>query len=201
MHDEEVMIGLLHKLKGLGVELAMDDFGTGYSSLAQLRTMPIDVLKIDKMFVGGSASGEEEWAFSAAIIRLAHSLGKRVAEGIEHPSQLDHLLSLGCELGQGFLFGSPMSLQEFLALPAASPEGRSDSTAEIGSQTNTQVDGLSMSERIIASFAEIVNQNAQVDAQRSTVARAVFPAAETPGLQLPTVQVPTASYDRDQLSR
>jgi diguanylate cyclase (GGDEF)-like protein len=144
MHDEEVMIGLLHKLKGVGVELAMDDFGTGYSSLSQLRTMPIDTLKIDKMFVGGITSGIEEWAFSAAIIRLAHSLGKRVlAEGIEHASQLDHLLSLGCELGQGYLFGSPMSLREFLSLLAADPDDRRGSSAETDSQLGTQVDAQS----------------------------------------------------------
>jgi diguanylate cyclase (GGDEF)-like protein len=119
MHDEEVMMGLLHKLKALGVALAMDDFGTGYSSLAQLRTMPIDVLKIDKVFIGGIASGEEEWAFAAAIIRLANSLGKRtLAEGVEHSSQLVQLRSLGCELGQGYLFGRPMPLCEVIGLLA-----------------------------------------------------------------------------------
>ena len=130
MHDEDAMIGRLHKLKALGVELAMDDFGTGYSSLAQLRTMPIDVLKIDKVFVGGGiASSEEQWAFAAAIIRLAHSLGKRtLAEGIEHPSQLAQLKSLGCELGQGYLFARPKPLREVLDILPAEPENRRFST-------------------------------------------------------------------------
>lgn len=120
MHDEDAMIGRLHTLKALGVELAMDDFGTGYSSLAQLRTMPIDVLKIDRVFVvGGIGSSEEEWAFADAIIRLAHSLGKRtLAEGIELPSQLAQLKSLGCELGQGYLFARPISLREVIDLLA-----------------------------------------------------------------------------------
>ena len=130
MHDEDAMIGRLHKLKALGVELAMDDFGTGYSSLAQLRTMPIDVLKIDKVFVvGGIGSSGEEWAFAVAIIRLAHSLGKRtLAEGIEHPSQLAQLKSLGCELGQGYLFARPIPLREVLDILPAEPENRRFST-------------------------------------------------------------------------
>lgn len=136
MHDEDVMMGLLHNLKALGVELAMDDFGTGYSSLAQLRTMPVDVLKIDRAFVGGSAGGEEEWAFAAAIISLAHSLGKRtLAEGIEHPSQLAHLRSLGCELGQGYLFGRPMPLREFIGLLSSRGDDHPSPatvTAEVG---------------------------------------------------------------------
>jgi len=117
MHDEDVMQGLLHKLKALGVELAMDDFGTGYSSLAQLRVMPIDVLKIDKAFVGGVSASDGEWAFAATIIRLAHSLGARtLAEGIEHRSQLEQLRALGCELGQGYLFARPMPLADLVNL-------------------------------------------------------------------------------------
>lgn len=126
MHDEVAMLGMLHQLKALGVELAMDDFGTGYSSLAQLRTMPIDVLKIDKTFVGGVPSGENEWAFAAAIIAMAHSLGKRtLAEGIEDPSQLAQLRRLGCELGQGYLFARPMPLAGIIDLVTAPhPAGR-----------------------------------------------------------------------------
>ena len=133
MHDEDAMIGRLHKLKALGVELAMDDFGTGYSSLAQLRTMPIDVLKIDKVFVvGGIGSSGEEWAFAVAIIRLAHSLGKRtLAEGIEHPSQLAQLKSLGCELGQGYLFARPIPLREVIDLLAVP---RQKTPLSLGSQ-------------------------------------------------------------------
>ncbi len=124
MQDADAMISLLHKLKSLGVELAMDDFGTGYSSLAQLRTMPIDVLKIDKAFVDGIASDDEEWALATAIIRLARSLGKRtLAEGVEHPAQLAHLRSLGCEWGQGYLFARPKPLDEVLRLLAEQHPG------------------------------------------------------------------------------
>jgi EAL domain-containing protein (putative c-di-GMP-specific phosphodiesterase class I) len=114
----------------------MDDFGTGYSSLAQLHTMPVDVLKIDKVFVGGTATGKQEWAFAAAIIALAHSLGKRtLAEGIEHPSQLTHLRSLGCELGQGFLFGGPMPLRECISFLAGTSAPRHDLLAAAVTET------------------------------------------------------------------
>jgi EAL domain-containing protein (putative c-di-GMP-specific phosphodiesterase class I) len=82
--------------------------------------MPIDVLKIDKSFVGGATSAEHEWAFAAAIIALAHSLGKlTLAEGIEHPSQLAQLQRLGCEMGQGYLFARPMPLPEIVDLLTA----------------------------------------------------------------------------------
>lgn len=103
------LIGTLLKLKAAGVSLAMDDFGTGYSSLSQLRELPIDVLKVDRAFVTGIALEDEEWALASAILKLATSLGKRtVAEGIELPAQLVHLRSMGCTVGQGFLFARPM---------------------------------------------------------------------------------------------
>jgi EAL domain-containing protein (putative c-di-GMP-specific phosphodiesterase class I) len=107
-------IAVMERLLDLGVGLAMDDFGTGYSSLADLQRMPIDVLKIDRAFVEGIARSEEEWALTSAVVGLATSLGKRtLAEGIEEPAQLAHLRSLGCELGQGYLFARPMAVEEF----------------------------------------------------------------------------------------
>jgi len=120
--DDGEMVALLDKFTALGVQVAMDDFGTGYSSLAQLRTMPVDVLKIDKAFVDGIAREEEEWALAAAIVRLATSLDKRtLAEGVERASQLAHLRSLGCELGQGYLFARPMPLADLEVLLAGRP--------------------------------------------------------------------------------
>jgi len=110
------MIGVLDKIKARGVRLAMDDFGTGYSSLAHLRRLPVDLLKIDRAFVDGIAREAEEWALAAAIIRLAGSLGKRtLAEGVERASQLAHLRTLGCDLGQGWLFGRPMPVERLVA--------------------------------------------------------------------------------------
>ncbi|MFP5328370.1 MAG: putative bifunctional diguanylate cyclase/phosphodiesterase [Acidimicrobiia bacterium] len=117
MVDTCEMVARLEKIKSLGVEIAMDDFGTGYSSLSHLRELPIDLLKIDKAFVDGIASGEEEWSLAVAIVRLATSLGKRtLAEGIEEASQLAHLRTLGCEFGQGWLFAKALPLEDFTAL-------------------------------------------------------------------------------------
>ena len=83
----------------------MDDFGTGYSSLSYLSRFPVDILKMDRSFVG-SADNE---ALTSAIIALGASLSLEVvAEGIELPEQANSLEELGCELGQGFLFARPM---------------------------------------------------------------------------------------------
>jgi diguanylate cyclase (GGDEF)-like protein len=99
----------LRELRQLGVRLALDDFGTGYSSLSFLRHFPIDVLKIDKSFVDGLTVGSEDSAVARAIIELGRSLGMQtVAEGIETEEQRQHLLALGCELGQGYHFHRPL---------------------------------------------------------------------------------------------
>lgn len=109
MSDIDAMIGVLARLKELGVLLALDDFGTGYSSLNYLRRLPVDYVKIDRAFVSGIASDSEEWALGVAIVKVATSLGKRtLAEGIETAAQLAHLRSLGCDLGQGYLFARPL---------------------------------------------------------------------------------------------
>ena len=96
-----------------GVGLHLDDFGTGYSSLAALHRYPVDALKIDRSFVATISEPEDG---SDVIVRstvaLAHGLGLPViAEGIESPEQLRHLRSLGCELGQGYLFSSALDAQ------------------------------------------------------------------------------------------
>ena len=112
--DAQATIATLDALRQLGVRIAMDDFGTGYSSLAYLRRFPVDSLKIARELIGapGESDDPEEWAFSRAIIALGRSLGLPiVAEGIETAEQLRVLLQLGCEMGQGFLFGRPASAE------------------------------------------------------------------------------------------
>jgi diguanylate cyclase (GGDEF)-like protein/PAS domain S-box-containing protein len=120
--DTDFGIGQLHELKSLGIRLAMDDFGTGYSSLSYLSRFPVDILKMDRSFVG---SGDNE-ALTSAIIALADSLSLEVvAEGIELQEQATSLQARGCKIGQGFLFARPMAsvaLTEFLTLAAATPE-------------------------------------------------------------------------------
>ena len=108
MHDAESTIASLRALRDLGVQLAVDDFGTGYSSMAYLKRFPVSSLKIDRAFVDGLGRESEDSAICAAVVGLAHSLGMRaVGEGVETSEQLEELRSLGCEYGQGFLFGRP----------------------------------------------------------------------------------------------
>ncbi len=113
MADMELSIARLSELKELGVMLAVDDFGTGYSSLNYIRRFPVDILKVDKSFVDGVNDGGEESALTAAIIELAGILKlKPVAEGIERADQLEKLLALKCDLGQGFYFAKPLPMSE-----------------------------------------------------------------------------------------
>ncbi|HEX9717742.1 MAG TPA: EAL domain-containing protein [Actinomycetota bacterium] len=111
MRDMDLSIQRLTELKELGVKLAVDDFGTGYSSLNYIRRFPVDILKVDKSFVDGVSEGGEESALTAAIIELAAILKLRpVAEGIERADQLEKLLDLHCDLGQGFYFARPLPM-------------------------------------------------------------------------------------------
>jgi EAL domain-containing protein (putative c-di-GMP-specific phosphodiesterase class I) len=112
MRDLELSIQRLGQLKDLGVKLAVDDFGTGYSSLNYIRRFPVDILKVDKSFIDGVAESGEEAALTAAIIELATILNLQpVAEGIESAEQLEKLLALNCEFGQGFYFAVPMPIE------------------------------------------------------------------------------------------
>jgi diguanylate cyclase (GGDEF)-like protein/PAS domain S-box-containing protein len=112
MQDMVLSNERLTQLKQLGVKLAVDDFGTGYSSLNYIRRFPVDILKVDKSFVDGVNEGGEESALTAAIIELAGILNLRpVAEGIERADQLEKLLELHCELGQGFYFSKPLPFE------------------------------------------------------------------------------------------
>ena len=100
---------VLADLHGLGVSLSMDDFGTGYSSLSQLRLLPIDELKIDKSFVLGMSTSQNESFIARSIVELAHNLGLRVvAEGVEDEVTRDLLAQMGCDKLQGFLVGRPL---------------------------------------------------------------------------------------------
>jgi len=99
-------IEALNLLAKEGVLIAIDDFGTGYSSFSYLKTMPAQVLKLDMSFLVDAREDNDAGKIVAAIINMAHALQKEVvAEGIERVDQLKLLKSLGCERGQGYLFG------------------------------------------------------------------------------------------------
>ncbi|MEU4244374.1 EAL domain-containing protein [Actinoplanes sp. NPDC026619] len=106
----------LAELRTHGVRVAIDDFGTGYSSLGYLRQRPVDVVKIDKMFIDDMAAGPQETALVAGIVNLAQSMNLTViAEGIESSVHRDLLVSLGCPLGQGYLWSTPVDGTEALS--------------------------------------------------------------------------------------
>jgi len=117
MSNIEASISTLHQLAKLGLRVAVDDFGTGYSSLAQLLRLPVSIVKIDRAFINGIDIKTELRVVTAAIIRMAHTLGHRlVAEGVETESQLAELRMLGCDYAQGYLFHRPLNSSAILEI-------------------------------------------------------------------------------------
>ncbi|HYK94725.1 MAG TPA: EAL domain-containing protein [Candidatus Dormibacteraeota bacterium] len=101
------------ELRALGLRLAIDDFGTGYSSLGYLHAFQLDELKIDRSFVPGGDGVGDQHVLSQAIVEMGNALGlDMVAEGIETESQADWFRTLGCRLGQGYLFAHPMAPED-----------------------------------------------------------------------------------------
>jgi len=99
----------LQALRAIGVEIALDDFGTGYANLGMLRTLPIDVIKIDRSYVHEVTAAVADVSMTRAVITLAHSLHMQVlAEGVETDGQLALLVANGCDLMQGGLFSPPV---------------------------------------------------------------------------------------------
>jgi len=105
--ENQEVVELLRRISDLGVRLAIDDFGTGYASIANLRRLPIDVLKVDRQFVSEASTSRED--LLAPILQIGEAFGlTTVAEGIETSGQIQRLRELGCQLGQGFLFSPPV---------------------------------------------------------------------------------------------
>jgi diguanylate cyclase (GGDEF)-like protein/PAS domain S-box-containing protein len=118
MHNTEVNLARFRELKALGVRLAIDDFGMGYSSLSYLHRFPIDILKIDRSFVGRLTEQGDGPELARAVVMLGETLGlETVAEGVEHEEQVEKLLELGCVAAQGFLFARSASLKEVARMP------------------------------------------------------------------------------------
>lgn len=111
----------IENCRSQGFSLVLDDFGTGYSSLQYLNEYKIDRVKIDKSFVDGLGSNRNSESICSAILHLSHALGMTVvAEGIETQQQLEILQSLGCDYGQGYLFGKPLPFDQVMALEKSS---------------------------------------------------------------------------------
>ncbi len=120
MESKERVRSTLVRLKTLGVQIAIDDFGTGYSSLAYLKHFPVDVLKIDRSFVGALGQKSEDGAIVRTIVELAKTLGLVVTgEGIETEVQLTSLLAVSCDEGQGYYFARPAPAEATTAMLGA----------------------------------------------------------------------------------
>ena len=119
--DMNARIMEFEQLRKLGVGVRIDDFGTGYSSLSYLSRLPIEALKIDRAFVEHMLTRDKDRAVATTVLELARTLGfGAIAEGIEHGEQAEALRELGCEYGQGYLFGRPMAEAE---VPSAVERG------------------------------------------------------------------------------
>jgi PAS domain S-box-containing protein len=104
----EAASAVLRTVHELGVRIALDDFGTGYSSLTMLQQLPVDVVKIDRSFVTRISTDARDAVLVRLVIDAAHTAGSQVcAEGVEELEQAEQLMAMGCDLGQGWLFGRP----------------------------------------------------------------------------------------------
>ena len=117
MQQSQSCIAVLKALKHLGIQITLDDFGTGYSSLSYLKRFPIDALKIDKSFVRGLCTSEEDANIVSAVIHMGKSFRLSViAEGVETHEQFLRLQTLHCSQGQGHYFQAPLEGGEFAKL-------------------------------------------------------------------------------------
>jgi EAL domain-containing protein (putative c-di-GMP-specific phosphodiesterase class I)/GGDEF domain-containing protein len=134
--DEDLFTARMRQLKALGVRIAIDDFGTRYTGFDLLKRLPVDTMKIDKCFIRGIERSPEMQALCRTIIAMGDQLRLRtVAEGIETVGELDVLRALGCEAGQGYLFGRPVPAEAFTGKQA-------ESRPELGFVTQQDVPAL-----------------------------------------------------------
>ncbi|TAN51856.1 MAG: EAL domain-containing protein, partial [Methylococcaceae bacterium] len=117
LEDSESILATLNGFRELGLGIAIDDFGTGYSALSYLNRFPVTQIKIDRSFISHIPHAQNKAELVKAMISIARALNMElVAEGVETRQQADYLLTHGCMLVQGYLFGKPMPDKEFTAL-------------------------------------------------------------------------------------
>lgn len=118
LHNIDDSIGKMQTLRDMGIRFSLDDFGTGQSSLSYLKRLPLDQIKIDQSFVRDIATSQNDAAIVRTIIGMADNLELNViAEGVETEQQREFLERNGCHAYQGYLFGKPVPIEEFLAIP------------------------------------------------------------------------------------
>ncbi len=108
--DSQGATETIRRIHSLGVRIAIDDFGTGYSALSYLHLLPVEILKIDRSFVGRLGPDPRDRAVITGLIDLAHALDLVVvAEGVETPEQLADLAAMHCDVAQGYYFAKPQA--------------------------------------------------------------------------------------------
>ncbi len=123
--DVEELARTLRSLKALGVRLVLDDFGTGYSSLSYLTRLPLDVLKVDRSFIGGLGVEPRDTAITEAIVAMSQAMSMEVVgEGVETELQLTELNRLGCDVAQGYYFSRPVPADEITRMLDDGPPWR-----------------------------------------------------------------------------
>ncbi|NHN34341.1 EAL domain-containing protein [Paenibacillus agricola] len=117
MHNEGYVITKLKALRSIGIQIAIDDFGTGYSSLSYIKKLPINTLKIDKLFLSEIKTASDDEEITSTIIAMAQSMKlKVIAEGVETKEQLRFLQKRNCNEAQGYLFSKPVPEKEMKSL-------------------------------------------------------------------------------------
>ena len=114
LKDTNKIISVIKEIKDLGIKVSLDDFGSGYSSLTILKNLPIDTIKLDKLFLDKKDISEKGKIVIESIINMANRLGLEVvAEGVEYFEQAQVLKNLGCEIVQEYLYGRPTNISDF----------------------------------------------------------------------------------------
>ena len=122
LHPSDELIAKLKALKALGVSLALDDFGTGYSSLGYLSRFPLDKIKVDQMFIRTLSTDPASRAIVRSVRSLCEGLGAiMVCEGVETETEAGFLRAIGCEQGQGYLFGRPQPADALMEMVRGAP--------------------------------------------------------------------------------
>ena len=131
MADVSTAARLLGRLRELGIRVSIDDFGTGHASLAYLKDLPVDAIKIDRIFIRNLSSDQADWGIVQAAVALARNLGLDVvAEGVEDRTALALLREMGCTIVQGYLLSRPLPASELVPRLRAAQEGKSWLAAE-----------------------------------------------------------------------
>jgi EAL domain-containing protein (putative c-di-GMP-specific phosphodiesterase class I) len=124
--DELTVVSIVQALRSSGIRTAIDDFGTGGSSLGRVRDLPVEILKIDRSFVNRCEVDMKALSVASTIVRMAAELGMDVlAEGIENTLQVEAMIEIGCDYGQGYELGHPIPANLFERVIAAQAKAAS----------------------------------------------------------------------------